>query len=224
MGLAHPANVWLDAQANIIVQCHTSWFWHGRAQCGSFGSATIKLKVAHVYMRRFGSGVGPTHFSQDVNHPISAKGLLHKGRSPAKALGSFYEWVSRPILSIRHLVGSGHVSPPLTRRRKIFRPLGKTKAMNNIQDWYSTTKTKFTWSRYRGNLNGQFHLEFVHWVLFRRPYQRTPMGNHYISPIEWVFIGYNPQEYLENTINTMGTLLGVHPIVPWIFVSHIHIT
>ena len=38
------------------------------------GSATIKLKVAHVYMRRFGSGVGPTHFSPDVNHPISAKG------------------------------------------------------------------------------------------------------------------------------------------------------
>ncbi len=30
------------------------------------------------------------------------------------------------------------------------------------------------------------------------PYQRTPMGNPYISPI-----------------STMGTLLGVHPIVPW---------
>ncbi len=30
-----------------------------------------------------------------------------------------------------------------------------------------------------------------------------------------VFMGYNPQESLENTINTMGTLLGVHPIVPW---------
>ena len=29
---------------------------------------------------------------------------------------------------------------------------------------------------------------------------------------------YNPQESLENTINTMGTLLGVHPIVPWFFV------
>ena len=27
-------------------------------------------------------------------------------------------------------------------------------------------------------------------------------------------MGYNPQESLENTINTMGTLLGV-PIVPW---------
>ena len=25
---------------------------------------------------------------------------------------------------------------------------------------------------------------------------------------------YNPQESLENTINTMGTLLGVHPSVP----------
>ncbi len=28
-------------------------------------------------------------------------------------------------------------------------------------------------------------------------------------------MGYNPQESLENTINTMGTLFGVHPIVPW---------
>ena len=28
-------------------------------------------------------------------------------------------------------------------------------------------------------------------------------------------MGYNPQESLENTINTMGPLLGVHPIVPW---------
>ncbi len=27
-------------------------------------------------------------------------------------------------------------------------------------------------------------------------------------------VGYNPQESLENTINTMGTLLGLHPIVP----------
>ena len=30
-----------------------------------------------------------------------------------------------------------------------------------------------------------------------------------------VFMGYNPQESLENTTNAMGTLLGVHPIVPW---------
>ena len=28
-------------------------------------------------------------------------------------------------------------------------------------------------------------------------------------------MGYNPQESLENTINTMGTLLGLHPIVLW---------
>ena len=27
-------------------------------------------------------------------------------------------------------------------------------------------------------------------------------------------LGYNPQESLENTINTMGTLLGVHPVAP----------
>ena len=37
----------------------------------------------------------------------------------------------------------------------------------------------------------------------------------YITCITWVCMGYNPQESLENTINTMGTLLGVHPIVPW---------
>ena len=28
-------------------------------------------------------------------------------------------------------------------------------------------------------------------------------------------MGYIPQESLENTINTMGTLLGVQPIVAW---------
>ena len=28
-------------------------------------------------------------------------------------------------------------------------------------------------------------------------------------------MGDNPQESLENTINAMGTLLGVHPIVTW---------
>ena len=32
-------------------------------------------------------------------------------------------------------------------------------------------------------------------------------------------MGYNPQESLENTINTMGTLLGVLPIVPWMKVQ-----
>ena len=30
----------------------------------------------------------------------------------------------------------------------------------------------------------------------------------------WLFMGSNPQESLENPINTMDTLLGVHPIVP----------
>ena len=29
----------------------------------------------------------------------------------------------------------------------------------------------------------------------------------------WVCMGYNPEESLENTKNTMGILLGVHPIV-----------
>ena len=43
------------------------------------------------------------------------------------------------------------------------------------------------------------------------PYQRNP---YIISPIWWVFINlcYNPQESLENTINTMGTLLGYTPL------------
>ena len=55
------------------------------------------------------------------------------------------------------------------------------------------------------------------------PYQRTPMGNPYISPIypynTWVFMGYYPQESLYfRPISTMGTLWGVYPIVPWIMV------
>ena len=36
----------------------------------------------------------------------------------------------------------------------------------------------------------------------------TPIFRGYL----WVF--FHPQESLENTINTMGTLLGVHPSVP----------
>ena len=36
-----------------------------------------------------------------------------------------------------------------------------------------------------------------------------------VSPIYSEYLwGRYPQESLENTINTMGTLLGVHPIVP----------
>ena len=36
-------------------------------------------------------------------------------------------------------------------------------------------------------------------------------------------MGYNPQEALENTINTVGTLLGVHPIVPWmVAMAHLY--
>ncbi len=35
-------------------------------------------------------------------------------------------------------------------------------------------------------------------------------------------MGYNPQESLENTINTMGTLLGVHPTVPWVVLHKIY--
>ena len=34
-------------------------------------------------------------------------------------------------------------------------------------------------------------------------YQRTPMGNPCISPIQWVSTGHNPQESLESTINTI---------------------
>ena len=46
------------------------------------------------------------------------------------------------------------------------------------------------------------------------PYQRTPMGNPYLSPICWVFMGN------KIPINTLGTLLGVHQIVPWLIVHH----
>ena len=45
----------------------------------------------------------------------------------------------------------------------------------------------------------------------RTPSWEIPAKTPYIT---WVFMGYNLQESLENTINTMGTLLGVHPIVP----------
>ena len=46
------------------------------------------------------------------------------------------------------------------------------------------------------------------------PYQRTPIGNPYISPIlrGYLWVSY-PQESLENPINTMDTLLGVAPVL-----------
>ena len=41
----------------------------------------------------------------------------------------------------------------------------------------------------------------------------TPFGKFLYRPYK---MGYNPKNPHENTINTMGTLLGVHPIVPWL--------
>ena len=45
----------------------------------------------------------------------------------------------------------------------------------------------------------------------RTPSWEIPINKPYNT---WVFMGYNPQESLENTINIMGTLLGVHPNCP----------
>ena len=51
------------------------------------------------------------------------------------------------------------------------------------------------------------------------PYQRTPMGNPNISPIYPYIVGVygllSPKNPYISPISTMGTLLGVHPIVPW---------
>ena len=55
-----------------------------------------------------------------------------------------------------------------------------------------------------------FHIPFcLTWVLINlcfRIYSQGIVGCTHTNV---------PQESLENTINTMGTLLGVHPIVPW---------
>ena len=48
--------------------------------------------------------------------------------------------------------------------------------------------------------------------------QRTPSWEIPKPYITWVFMGHNPQESPENTINTMGTLLGVDPIAPFFLV------
>ena len=42
------------------------------------------------------------------------------------------------------------------------------------------------------------------------PYQRPPIGKSLYKP----YTGYNPQESLENTINTIGILLGGTPNCP----------
>ena len=48
------------------------------------------------------------------------------------------------------------------------------------------------------------------------PESERSFQTHQFSGDSWivVFMGYNPQESLENTTNAMGTLLGVHQIVP----------
>ena len=54
--------------------------------------------------------------------------------------------------------------------------------------------------------------------MYPRSLRGFPEGKSLYKPSnQWVFMGYNPQESLEKTINTMGTLLGIHPIVPWGF-------
>ena len=42
----------------------------------------------------------------------------------------------------------------------------------------------------------------------------VPLSEISTKTLPTILVGYNPQESLENTINTMGTLLGVHSIVP----------
>ena len=56
-------------------------------------------------------------------------------------------------------------------------------------------------------------------------YPDPNVGPLWEIPVPYIYIlgiyGWNnPQESLENTINTMGTRLGVHPIVPWIIYEH----
>ena len=50
------------------------------------------------------------------------------------------------------------------------------------------------------------------------PIPTYPSGRSLYKAYIYIYSGYlrvsYPQESLENTINTMGTLLGVHPIVP----------
>ena len=46
------------------------------------------------------------------------------------------------------------------------------------------------------------------------PYWKSLYKPYIVGIYICVIICYNPQESLENTINTMGTLLGVHPSVP----------
>ena len=71
--------------------------------------------------------------------------------------------------------------------------------------WFWGPKTPFVFGVTSKELaphqKKSLHVSRDHWVY---PYQRTSMGNPYISP--------------ENKINTVGTLLGVRAIVPCMFI------
>ena len=118
----------------------------------------------------------------------------------------------RIIMTIHHLDGSFMNHHFEWRIRRRFHPLRKELVFQQVPGFTPR------WSpRVVGRTNGNIlclNLTLDSGDSGMYPYQRTPMGNPYISPIYWVFMVYNPQESLENTINTVGTLLGVHPIVP----------
>ena len=98
----------------------------------------------------------------------------------------------------------------------LFRKLGETNCPNLLPKDVGFVEISWTLSL------DLLKVMFVSGDSWMYPYQRTPIGNPNISPIAcgylWVLVFY-PQESLENTIDTMGTLLGVHPIVPCLLLS-----
>ncbi len=101
------------------------------------------------------------------------------------------------VLLLPHIPSPEHSAPYRPTKRTVPRRFPGATFTEGGKNWSNEG-----WCKSKKNTTSSRHIHAIShhsgdsWMY---PYQRTPMGNPYISPI-----------------STMGTLLGVHPIVPWI--------
>ena len=149
------------------------------------------------------------------NHPFFNRLFHHK----PSILGYPYFWKHPYMLrwfdlSLKNPIASATTPLLFAAKLSAFAPtrLSSPSAdglMGGLRQWWNICKIVKKWLK---------EIISHQLVVGCTPTNVPLLGNPYLSPILWISIGYNPQESLENTINTMGTLLGVHPIVPW---SHV---
>ena len=114
----------------------------------------------------------------------------------------------------QHIIAQNHHPPSWHRNHKEGRTHFRTSFMltvtGNKVHGYLEMPCWGEPSRSLHEIVGCTRIPMYQYPFMGKPFKKALYNGGYL----WVII-YNPQESLENTINTMGTLLGVHPIVPW---------